>query len=246
MAGTVGMDVEEEVDDVETSSLSSTFLSSIVKSSVSLKDSRISKEDSDCGVRIFDPSGERFCGVRERSDATEVKEASILVSSRTFSRSLASCEDLVTSLWVRSPVGLVLSFVVALRSLWLSGRVCVSTEPTIRISSTTPLVWVPVGSFCRSYSEYSSLRNTGLLNSMLRSDTGMTSNGDFSSDVGLTRGFLRAWGFLRLGGGCGDVFLAEFCGVVSSSATRLLTNPAVVFGGDDFAVCGGEVLPAWW
>lgn len=261
------------VDDVERSSLSSVFVtSSTVRSKVSLNDSRISNDDSDCGVNIFRPSG-----VNERSEVAEVKDASMLVSIVTFSRSRASCDDLVTSELVRSHAGLPLmtrltglsSFrlEVNLRSHRVSARVSVSTDPTIRMSSTMPLVRSSAEVFVfLACSEYSSFRKTGLLNSIFRSDTGVTSDGDFSSDVGLARGFLRAWGFLRptggwaggFGIGWADAFLGllgdALIGVVSSNAILLLTRPGVSEGGDAL-LCGGErcggvvfaaVVVLWW
>lgn len=133
-----------------------------------------------------------------------------------------------------------------LTSQTLSINVSVSTDPTIRMSSATALLTGTVSFWhsCTLLSEYSSLRNTGLLISTLRSVTGITNDGDFSSDVGLTRGFFRAV-LLRAGSWGGEAFFPLGCGVVSSIATRLLTNPAevvCVVGGDVFVV----VVWWWW
>ena len=109
----------------------------------------------------------------------------------------------------------------------------------------------PTASFWKSFtvpSEYSSRRKTGFVISMLRSVTGVTNEGDFSSDVGRVDGFFRV--VLRSGGAaCGVDFLLWCCGGVSSMATRDLTIPAVcvcVCGGDFVAVCvcvcGGDLV----
>ena len=83
-----GVEVQSEVE--VRSSRSSLIGSSSVKSKVSLSDSSISKDDSDCGVRSFASS---FGEVMRLG----VTDPSMLVSNRTFSLSLASFDPFVTS-----------------------------------------------------------------------------------------------------------------------------------------------------